>query len=1012
MLDWKEVVGIAVACAVACFLLGSGTVMLLLRHKHKNAMSGRNPKRLSGVPRARLSVSDGSYEEVPQPRTALRRSIQLPYDTSDDWDASGSKEQLPPIEPASMLSHSDRPSPNKRVRHIRDSFSGHSLLVPRTRRSRKIEKTIRLSSMPRSPLSAITEISNSTSDASPHTAGAELPTNMTPKRATPVIEEEESGAVKRPVSTAWPLPVQKRRSANVTDDMQFTMAGVDIPELNLPVEGQRPSPLFSRPALSHRSVSLSSQASGDAPEEPLPPLPSIAPTGRWPTRGDSKLRFSTTSTETASSSVLNHGRSPVPSATEFSAVNLMSPAITFDSHGSRTYEPRDRWEPSAVTLGSPPGKQTMRSFRHGQTSRGSVRGSIGSQPLYRNTNSRGTLGPARDSLRSYRETFSTSSSGQSNGAPAVAHRRNSLSLNGSTDALLARSSLDDSDFTPGPAVVDTSRQRHSMFERPSGADPFATVLRDVSGNQPSPMRGTMPTRPASVPNANVFQWDCQSLQTGRSAAMKAPIVSGKGHKRQNCVRISNLPNPAANSKNVQLPLMAEEPEDQPDGPPKDGPEIPGLGLSKPNNGGLLTAVQFSPLRSPPPFPTSRASPSPSPLAGKGRPRDSLTPRKGRPVPLRHTQDSSSSEDVFKSRYDPTRPNIFASAAEMQWPLPPTPQSPFKPQATLEPGSQPYDPESPALPSPNTSSGKLFSRPFRSKSGRAQVLGPRTPPSSTPSKMQNRINPTPNLTRPEPVKPSTRPEPVKAVMRPESRRTSVRPEPMTKSIRPDATQDLTRPEPILNPTHRRGQPERTSVAPDDLRRSVMQLRRMNSDGKDRQSRNYRSLGPHSELSSPSLTSLTTSPSAGTVPSRRGHNASTLSLSLSQPSLHNVYNDPDLHLDFLPPVSPSFVTDAMKSPSIMSMGAQSIWEDASVNGDDESIQRSPSPSIRSTPTPYEHANQQDVEGFETFMRYDNDRIAAYEKKFLTPRGKEVGLGVNFGRPPRTGGSLYDQEGFLKD
>lgn len=110
----------------------------------------------------------------------------------------------------------------------------------------------------------------------------------------------------------------------------------------------------------------------------------------------------------------------------------------------------------------------------------------------------------------------------------------------------------------------------------------------------------------------------------------------------------------------------------------------------------------------------------------------------------------------------------------------------------------------------------------------------------------------------------------------------------------------------------------------------------------------------------------------------------------------------------------------SPSGMSLGGTSIWEDASVRGD------SPEPEVPTVPstvlvledvdappppqTPKSVFPYPDPEAYENMgtMMYTGKHV---EGKFVTPQGKGLGLRVG-NKVLGTPASLYDRDGFLKE
>lgn len=187
MITTLGVIIIAVGSSVTFFIGTALSIILILRANDRKRRNKDDAARqfIAGQ-RGRLSLGSANYSNVPEPRANLRRSTHLPYGVvSEGWASIPSQETLPRYERAlinRLPGSVDEPTRQKRRRSLRASFSAHSFSLPKTRRQKKIEKAVPLRSMPRSPLSAITERSGTaTTEASPSVGIAELPTEMTPK---------------------------------------------------------------------------------------------------------------------------------------------------------------------------------------------------------------------------------------------------------------------------------------------------------------------------------------------------------------------------------------------------------------------------------------------------------------------------------------------------------------------------------------------------------------------------------------------------------------------------------------------------------------------------------------------------------------------------------------------------------------------------------------------------------------------------------------------------------------
>jgi hypothetical protein len=201
--------------------------------------------------------------------------------------------------------------------------------------------------------------------------------------------------------------------------------------------------------------------------------------------------------------------------------------------------------------------------------------------------------------------------------------------------------------------------------------------------------------------------------------------------------------------------------------------------------------------------------------------------------------------------------------------------------------------------------------------------------------------------------------------------------------------------------------------DDLRRSVMMLRRMNSDlnhgSQDRVSKIYRNIANEygeslgsAKSRSPSMVGATRSPSLV----HETDNLAPLPL-MTEKRLTST-----LSVGSAAGVRHSNSRMAIgHSVSTMSTTDASIWEDASVRDD------SPEPEL---PTLEEYNGETpkaktmldvDLKAYEDFGSQDR-RDRARESKFMSPQGMGLGLMGLGSQVWGTPASLYDRDGFLKE
>lgn len=943
MLSTSTIIIIAVAAGVGLFFTLALPLVFFLRVQHRRLLNrGDLTEQFNSARRVRLSVGSTNYGNVPQPRTHLRRSTHLPYGVvSEGWAAVPIQETLAHDQTTLV---DDRPGTaqaenhHKRRRSLRASFS-----IPKTRRQKKIARAIPLSTLPRSPLSAITEHSGTnTTEASPSVGIVELPTKITPK-STPEKDRDARPSDRSP-SPQWPLTSTMRASFN--DEPKIPLpASPNSTMMRMNTTSHSTSPV--RPALSPRSVSMVSGISL-APDDPLPPLPSITSNQLAPGRR-TKSRLSAASVDTIGSSVLGGRTSPFRTETELTSIGLATPPIDLNTTGLQACD-RDSqsWEPSVMTTGSPKGRHATK-HPHGKAGYGSFTASVRHHSSLQ--------GPRNNHIAnlSDRGTSTTQAHGSALTIDTSDWRYSSMSRAHSVKSAVSLSSAAALARNGSVCSKDTVATRHPMYEWYSGIGDLAAdlaVLRDISGNQISPMRRRASSIPPSSVNESPFHWDINSLQTGLSSTLKiSPGSQLKGHKRQNCVRISNLPSVDTSQRSSKLPQMTEEEEDSETSTNRKM-VIPGLSLLDQKSGTDNLDAGCEPFD---------ASPFISgPIL---KPTSCRRPEYYRAMSSESVMSYKRDSDVFSdARYDPNSPNIFSEkpTPQRQWPLSPTPMYRAKTQATppsLRPNQQPYGPDSPTIPRPIISSATLFARAVPLGPRISGVQGPRNLPTS--GRSSRTASPSPGTAR--------------------------------------------------------------AMKQEDLRRSVITLRRKNSNAKDKGSISqiYPNIGIESTSSLLGLTDRdgrerAESSSVSGIKVFHGKNnpdASTTDLLAS--------NVTDQRVPIALSTEKALTVEGLRlsksrnkiapSPSVRSVSAVSIWDDASVRGD------SPEPDVPALPRiPSFH--RMDSEAYENFIVQDkrSQKDKGRESKLTSPQGKGLGLtGVQLdGKKWGTPGSLYDPEGFLKE
>jgi hypothetical protein len=893
MLSTEVVIGICVAVSLCLLFTGSILAVWFLRYRDQKRTRATLTRGLSTYHRAHLSIDGSDYSHIQQPRAPLRRSGHLPYGVvSEGWTEVPSQESLRPQQMASIeeLPESDEiVPPPKRRKSLRQTLYGHSLNVPKTRRQKKIEKTIAQNSMPLSPLSAITEFTDPPEERSPDVA--ELPTIITP-RLTPekILHDREWS---RPVSIQWPLPLALWRSKDPPATMVISIPARD----SILIRKGILDTAIDRPTMG-RSLSIASNFS-IAPQEPLPPLP--LRTDRYSQAHQSNVRRSNASIDTVGSSVLGS----IQNSPQMTTYNLATPTVDLSSLGLHQFSPaRGRDNASATTTGAAVGKRAQQRTVKGTSGTYSFRVSTGEHHGRKRVSNTATVDCSDQRFNNshlFDNSFKTIDASNWSSDLLLRSGSHRSTLSPSLPAPVARR----------PHLEPSMSARHSLFELKfsvckRASNPMGSSAAEILTGSPRQVV-------ASDASGNPYQWDLRPP----SSFSVPPIPTKKGHRRQNCVRISNLPaiDPKRKKK---LPEMTEEVEEP--SSPETKPKIPGMTLLELENGTPALRARASLV-------DIKASTSPSPFNNRpilnptSRKLSYRFPSQGVPRP-----DS----DIFES--DPVTPSPFDgqfSGPRNNWPLSPTPRNDIKLNSTpppLAPVAEPYDHESPTLPSSALTSTNLFPR-------KSAVQGPRNPPVSGRSSLN--ASPSPLNGKVAQKKPG-----------------------------------------------------------DELRQSVMMLRRLKSEGKllDPASRLYRNMGEQS-VSNFSLPNANQSNYGLAI-----RNNTSMSLSDNRRGSNMGLNGRN---------SRSKMSMAF-SPSMMSMSGVSVWEDASVCDEADLEMRNSMMHIPEKSDP-------DPEAFENFgaqqlyiERTASDRrVRERESRLTSPQGK--GLGISHWGTP---GSLYDRDGCLKE
>ncbi|KAJ5360585.1 hypothetical protein N7517_009776 [Penicillium concentricum] len=544
MLGLTAVIAIA-ACGAAIFIAVSVvSIIVWVRYrKERHAIrllgftqrQGRRNRGLQSFPEdtlTELSRAEGSI---------LRAHGHLPYGKPTEWGHLTSSESLhrrkndsessfPFTEKARSLRNSLSRSRSKRL--SRASHKRVSSLATLGELSESIH-------LPSPPPKASISISKADVPLSAVEGILELPAESTP-RQTPEPNEGDAGfhLGMKPVSSGWPLPVRERSSQLPVSDDRNSSGPFDS------------TMTFEESPTRLRGGSIASQTAGMMPGHSIPPPPPTAyPPDRFSyARNDSVMRLSSMSLDTTNSSILDDGRNGSADT------DLTSPTFP-----SGTFVPF-----SAADVGVKDGR---RSFIATNTSILPMHNfPVRSSSTTENRQKSASLSPRRSltthHLGTFRDRFTAPRRSDSMASSNSPSRHPSQS--GTSVGYWGYQNSAPSDWrSSGSHMPYVSHV--NQFQNSTG------YQNDLMENDPfyvgSPGGGTLfhqvrsPGKAATTINPRTpMRRDSLSLKGTLPSALKGGNSKRKGHRRQNCVRISIHP-PMTFGSSTFSPTVEEEPED-------------------------------------------------------------------------------------------------------------------------------------------------------------------------------------------------------------------------------------------------------------------------------------------------------------------------------------------------------------------------------------------------------------------------------------------------------------------
>lgn len=671
---WPLWLIITVAVAGAAVLTSTGVLLAITleRRRHRKILQANGLTRgLTNYHRPKLSANEVNYSHVTAPNAHLRRSVQTPYGIVPIRQVSGTRddeEKRSDMAEGGVGKSTELLLPRP-AGSIRRSFNGQPLCIPKGRQSSKQRKTIPLQVLPKSPLSAISEFSDPLSSAPPD--ASEFPTQQT----TVPMERPIPGPGKH-VSTQWPLAITNTSSSSITPTEIMEIAA-------------RESVLLRKGGGSQNTVVNATTSL--APEEPLPPLPSHN-ARRRPDAQESAVRTSNASLNTIGSSVLGTFMSSPNNTRDYSASHAID-------HQSPKFDLALKQEFSTPKLQVPPVKKTI----HGLVTGKSIR----------------SLHPTVD----IDEPSPCTVEWPPPQLPAAIGRESSFKT------------IDARIWALPPLNVNKIRgqagqnNRHSMVEHWKLAQ-WRVVSDSTTGLQADDdvfAIGEALKRPNSVATGNPLQWHCHGVVPNKPHSLSSLDGPKRGHKRQNCVRITNLPIVDMKAGMMRLPEVREE---------QHSSSLSGAHSDEQSNGDYQMKLPEPIFRPAPPAMNIKSTPTPSPfknipiLTPTPRPvrKQYIKPPLGRALKVHKPSDTPRPDsEIFDSNRGETPTSTRFTNSPHEWPLSIASNDAFNltdtPPSAKKSERTPM--ESPILPSPAFNSSSIYPR-------KSLVKGPRSPRNSSQS----------------------------------------------------------------------------------------------------------------------------------------------------------------------------------------------------------------------------------------------------------------------------------------
>ena len=541
--SWQMVIALVVGGIAFLSVGGFCLILWIARWRHKRALvrlSAASDRRLSRYPSGHITFTDDDFATIPRTKKKLRRPVRVPFEGAQAYANLSSDERIqhppaarvssaPAYRGISQYGESQQlswPLPRRLTR----SNSIPLIRMPPITEAPKFEKRAsRVAETVRSPGAVVGKV-EATTNGNQEDTGKSKQLRANPMELIPSAlfsEKPRSISFSHMVPTHGGFRAQHEEKAMVTGG-----------------KGQERS--IAMP----RSVSLCNQQPGEAPTQPIPPLPL-------------EIARARSQRESISLSNLNGRRASIHSL-------LSGVTSVIDTHVSHALS-RPETDPTSISLRTTSGVSPTPAALRVKPSTSFIWQAPGMNraPSPLQVAKSPQIRPKFEHQRSFRASLqntlpSSGSSGLSislvDQALSTATSVATLNPNGSPacskSRLRAPKEIKPSRLSFPPRSPLRRNPTRVVSDEINPKRSSASALQVISGNECNPMHSPLSARPSSIATKNPFEWDARMLiKPGKPSTKRDRKI---GHKRQNCVRISKLP--PANPSPIAFGAMPKEPK--------------------------------------------------------------------------------------------------------------------------------------------------------------------------------------------------------------------------------------------------------------------------------------------------------------------------------------------------------------------------------------------------------------------------------------------------------------------